>query len=368
MADPEAGDYTSNQSVTLASGDEGSGLASIYYTTDGTTPDNTKTLYSGDIAADKDMTIKAVAYDNAGNTSTILTAVYGIAPKISAETSLSVTSTSTTITWTTDDPATSRVVYDTVSHAVLGEGSNYGYANSTAEADSDPKVLSHSVSISGLTAGTTYYYRTVSRGSPETISGEHSFTTPPFGGTGGGGTSDGRSDGRAGNPIVCNDAKPGSAPTLFGALGGINNVTLNWTEASDPLTYYLITYGNTPGGQIYGNPNIGGKGTTSYTVNGLSGGITYYFQVRAGNGCAPGDFSNEISATTLGTAIAGGTPAGGFAPGVKGASTEITPTETVTPSPEVLGESENKNNLPLWLILAFITSAGLVSWAFFRRR
>ena len=370
-ATPAAGDYATDQLATLSSSDGGSGLASIYYTIDGATPDNNKTLYSTTITVNKDMTIKAVAYDNAGNISTILTAVYGIAPEISAETSSSVTSTSTTITWTTDDPATSRVVYDTVSHAVLGEGSNYGYANSTIEADTEPKVISHSVTIFGLTAGTTYYYRTVSRGSPEAVSDEHTLATPSSsgeGGNGGSGVSDGRSDGLGGQTPVCNNAKPGSAPTLFSALGGINNVTLKWTEAADPLTYYLITYGARPGAQTYGNPNVGGKGTTGYTVSGLSGGITYYFQVRAGNGCAPGDFSNEVGATTLGAAIAGETPAEGFSPEVKGVSTDVTPTETVTPSPEVLGESESKNNLTPWLILIFITSGGLVSWAFWRAR
>jgi len=370
-ATPAAGDYATDQSATLSSSDEGSGLASIYYTTDGTTPDNTKTLYSTTITVNKDMTIKAIAYDNAGNASDILETVYGIAPKISAEASSSVTTTSTTITWITDDLATSRVIYDTVSHPGLGEVPNYGYANSTVEADAGPKVLSHSVTISGLTAGTTYYYRTVSHGSPEAVSDEHTLATPSSsgeGGNGGSGVSDGRSDGLGGQTPVCNNAKPGSAPTLFSALGGINNVTLKWTEAVDPLTYYLITYGAKPGAQTYGNPNVGGKGTTNYTVSGLSGGITYYFQVRAGNGCAPGDFSNEVSATTLGTAIAGETPAEGFSPEVRGASTDITPTETVTPSPEVLGESENNNNLPLWLILIFITSGGLVSWAFWRAR
>jgi hypothetical protein len=47
-------------------------------------------------------------------------------------------------------------------------------------------------------------------------------------------------------------------------------------------------------------------------VRGLSGGITYYFKIRAGNGCMPGDFSNELSATTRGGFIS--SPAEGFAP------------------------------------------------------
>lgn len=318
VANPSAGDYTTDQSVELSSSDTLSGLSGIYYTTDTTTPSNTNgTLYSSPISIGVDTTLKAVAYDNAGNTSGVLEAVYGIAPVIFSETSSSVTSTSTTITWTTDDPATSRVIYDTVSHLVLGPAPNYGYANSTVE---DPaKVTSHSVAVSGLSAGTTYYYRTVSHGSPEAVSDEKTFNTTSSVTDGGGGASGGGGGGSAAPP-VCNDTKPQSVPVLYSAIGGLNSVTLTWVQASGPLSYYLITYGLNAGFQTYGNPNVGGAGTPSYTVGGLSGGVRYYFRVRAGNGCAPGDFSNEISAVVLGGVVSGIAP--GFAPGVLGEQTE----------------------------------------------
>src|SRR3989338_7399111 len=234
------------------------------------------------------------------------------APVISDETGSSVSQSSLTITWTTDFVATSRVIYDTVSHAVLGEAPNYGYTNSTVE--DSTKVTSHSVDISGLTAGTTYYYRTVSHGSPEAVGDEKSLaTTSPAVATS---TSGG---GGAASSPSCNDAKPGSAPSLLSAVAGINSVTLTWSEAKDPVSYYLIAYGASSGVQTYGNPNVGGKGTTSYTVSALSGGTTYFFKVRAGNGCTPGDFSNELSATPGGGFIEG--PAAGFEEGVLGTET-----------------------------------------------
>lgn len=103
----------------------------------------------------------------------------------------------------------------------------------------------------------------------------------------------------------CRDAKPGSAPTLVSALAGEYMVTLTWSKATDPVTYYLIAYGTEKGKVQFGNPNAGDKNTLSYTVKNLSAGITYYFKVRAGNNCMPGDFSNELSATPFGTLVTG---------------------------------------------------------------
>lgn len=100
---------------------------------------------------------------------------------------------------------------------------------------------------------------------------------------------------------VCNDQKPGSAPKLLLATSsGSNSITLNWIKAKDPVSYYLITFGMKPGEQLYGNPNVGDSNTTSYTINNLSGGKNYYFKVRAGNGCMPGDFSNEVIGRLIG--------------------------------------------------------------------
>ncbi|MFA5386536.1 MAG: immunoglobulin-like domain-containing protein [Candidatus Paceibacterota bacterium] len=125
-----------------------------------------------------------------------------IAPIISGETAVPGTDgVSIVINWTTDHPATSRVVYDTISHPELNyQDLNYGYAFSTVEADVSPMVTNHSVTISGLNPATNYYFRSVSHGSPESVSQtEYSVTTnnlptppPPVvqqGNTYGGGSS-----------------------------------------------------------------------------------------------------------------------------------------------------------------------------------
>ena len=124
---------------------------------------------------------------------------------------------------------------------------------------------------------------------------------------------------------VCTDQKPASAPVLVRATPALNTVTLTWVKASGPVSYYLVNYSATPGRFEFGNPNVGGAETTSYTVTNLSGGTTYYFKVRAGNGCSPGDFSNELSSTPVGIFIEG--PAAGFIPGVLGQTDEAAPSQ-----------------------------------------
>ena len=92
---PAAGTYTSVQNVTISSTTTG---ASIYYTTDGSTPDNTKTQYTAPISVTTTTTIKAIAYATDYNPSAVATATYTIntAPTITV-TEVSVPNFSTTV-------------------------------------------------------------------------------------------------------------------------------------------------------------------------------------------------------------------------------------------------------------------------------
>ena len=71
---PAAGTYTSAQSVELACATEG---ATIYYTTDGTTPTSESTEYTAAISVGENMTIKAIAINN-DKVSSVATANYVI--------------------------------------------------------------------------------------------------------------------------------------------------------------------------------------------------------------------------------------------------------------------------------------------------
>jgi len=98
----------------------------------------------------------------------------------------------------------------------------------------------------------------------------------------------------------CHSSSPLNYPKNLKAVSGQNSVTLSWDETTDIFSYYLISYSTEKHAATFANANIGGRGTTSFTINNLSADITYYFKIRTGNLCAPGPFSDIVSATPSG--------------------------------------------------------------------
>lgn len=88
-------------------------------------------------------------------------------PTISNLTVTNITATDATVTWDTDEAASSRVVYGTVPNE-FGEGTDWLEDNAT----------SHSVAISGLTTATTYYVEARARDADGNLNGaQTTFTT-----------------------------------------------------------------------------------------------------------------------------------------------------------------------------------------------
>ena len=73
---PSPGSYNAAQSVTLADATSG---ATIYYTTDGSTPTTNSAVYSGAIAVNVDTTIQAIATASGFSSSAVATGAYQIA-------------------------------------------------------------------------------------------------------------------------------------------------------------------------------------------------------------------------------------------------------------------------------------------------
>lgn len=124
---PGSGTFNSAQSVTISDTTSG---ASIYYTTNGSAPTTSSTLYSSPIAVSSNMTIEAVAVASGFNTSTVGSATYTIklpaasAPQFSPAPGSYTTSQSVTLSdatagasiyYTTDGstPTTSSALYST---------------------------------------------------------------------------------------------------------------------------------------------------------------------------------------------------------------------------------------------------------------
>jgi hypothetical protein len=123
---------------------------------------------------------------------------------------------------------------------------------------------------------------------------------------------------------TCNDVAP-AAPTLISAdSGGAHSIVLKWGEVTDSVSYYLVSYGVASGNYIYGNPNVGN--VTTYTVGSLATGKTYYFAVKAVNGCMPGTYSNELSGVP-----GSSTPT----PTSQSADEEVSPTEGSSPTEQL---------------------------------
>jgi len=109
--------------------------------------------------------------------------VSSIPLSISNEKNESFTFTQAVVSWSTNMAATTRMVYDTVSHAIFGSVPNYGYAFSTVQ---DPsQTTSHVVTLTGLTSGSTYYWRAVASqaGGGEVLGKELIFVAPAVQGT-----------------------------------------------------------------------------------------------------------------------------------------------------------------------------------------
>jgi hypothetical protein len=77
------------------------------------------------------------------------------------------------------------------------------------------------------------------------------------------------------------------------------SITIRFMNQQLPVDHFALEYGTATGKYQFGADNIGGQDIRSFTIGSLAPNTTYFFRIRAGNGCATGSWSNEISATTF---------------------------------------------------------------------
>jgi PKD repeat protein len=173
ITSPTAGaTYTVGQTVNLsASSSSAVGAVNYVWSFNDGTASRTGVNQTVTFATSGPKTITMMAGDASGandvkTVNVTVNASTSQKPVITNIATSNITQTSVTITWDTDIVATSRVIYDSTSHAdISGQTApNFGYVASTPETDTVTKVTSHSVTLSGLNPGTKYYFRVLSQG------------------------------------------------------------------------------------------------------------------------------------------------------------------------------------------------------------
>ena len=219
------------------------------------------------------------------------------APVITGVNTSNVTATGATVTWTTDQPSSSKVEY----------GTTTAYGSSTAL---DPTgVAAHSQSLTGLAASTTYHYRVISSTvNGTTTSPDATFTTP---------------------------ATP-PAPVITGV--NTSNVTatgatVTWT--TDQPSSSKVEYGTTT---AYGSSTAldpTGVAAHSQSLTGLAASTTYHYRVISStvNGTTT---SPDATFTTLATPPPGTSPVVDAKVTVNGKSSTTTAGLTTPSSDDLL--------------------------------
>jgi hypothetical protein len=205
------------------------------------------------------------------------------------------TDTTAAITWNTSYIRSTQVEY----------GTTASYGISTPITNISPMTKSHAVTLSDLQSCTTYHYRVKNADTlgSQTVSADAEFKTTgcPSASATPTSTTGSTSTTTATDSSVCKDTVGDTAPWMYGAVAqDAHSILLYFTQASDPTDNYAVKYGTNSGDYMYGADKLAIKAESrmTYLVKGLEPNTTYYFKVRGGNGCMPGNWSNEIKATT----------------------------------------------------------------------
>jgi hypothetical protein len=185
------------------------------------------------------------------------------APVISSVAMQSITVTSATVNWTTNEASDTQLEY--------GSSTAYGVLTPLATG----KVTAHSVLLSGLTSGTTYHVRVRSRDAAGNLatSPDRTFTTLQV---------------------------PGGTDTTVPTISAISvqsitttSATITWTtnEASDGR----IRYGLTANYSTVSNLMPNSVTAHSATLAGLAAGTTYHFRVESRD--AAGNLAQSLDRT-----------------------------------------------------------------------
>jgi len=251
---PASNAYLSGSSVTLTAtaSESGGMIASVQFEVDGTSIATVSsspytTTWDSTGVSDGAHTLYAVAKDASGNyaTSTESVTVENTPVSISSISSGTPTTTAATITWTTNEAASSTILYGTTA--------SYGSASSSASF-----ATSHSIMLTNLVASTTYDFQvqvTNAAGSSATSTNQ-TFTTTRLAGP---------------------DTTPPTTPTdLTAVAASVSELDLSWTASNDNgggdscCSYQIYRDGSeiaTTSATTYADTGLAASSTHSYIIN-----------------------------------------------------------------------------------------------------
>ncbi len=191
-------------------------------------------------------------------------------PSITNISASDITETSATITWATDEPATSQVEY--------GETADYGLSTTLDE----ELVTSHSVSLSGLEPNTIYHFRVKSKDEAgnEAASEDKTFTT---------------------------SALPDTTPPMISEVNVSNiaesSATITWTT-NEPATSQ-VEYGTTSAYGLSSPLDTNLVTSHSASLSNLASNTAYHFRIKSKDASDNLAVSEDYSFSTLSVPIRG---------------------------------------------------------------
>src|SRR5574341_595898 len=186
------------------------------------------------------------------------------APAISAVAAGVITASGATVTWTTNEPATSLVEY--------GLTTSYG----ASSALNSTRVTAHSRTVSGLSAASLYHYRVISTDAAgnTAVSADYTFTT-----------------------ATAADTTPPVLSNIAAVSVTSSGATITWTTNEASTTQ--VNYGTTTAYGASTALNSSLFTAHSATLSGLQPATVYHFRVRSADAAGNLALSGDTTFTTL---------------------------------------------------------------------